>query len=715
MTEDLRSLFYPSSIAVVGASDSGAGAMPIENFRTFQYRGGIYPVNPKYEELGGHKCYASLLDIPESVDCAIIRLPAAACPEILRQCAQKDIHAAVMFAGGFGEIGGEGIALEAEVKQIAKENKISICGPNGMGILNVSAGIPIYMSHALPRKLRTGNVSFLSQSGSVLIGFFGADFGLGYSHIISSGNQTVLNPGDYVQFLAEDENTGVIAMYLESIGDKDKLEEGLRLANKNCKPVLILKAGRSEQGRLATQTHTGALAGSYDAFLALASRYNVVVADDLEQLIINCKLFSEAGYKSLPQGIGVTTVSGGHKVLAQDIGEDIGLKYATLSTKTEQALAKVLPSISHLENPIDVTGVGVGNYDIHYNSMKALAEDADIGVLLLLQDSCPNLSEGLCKRYGEHARAAADISRSYPEKMVIFLNGISNGFSEVIGAQLLDSKVIYLAGMRNSLLALRNYLRWQKKVEAQYEPVKTPRPNQERKRKWQQLFAQYRGQCLPDDLAFSLLADYEMPVAPYALVGSAELLPQKAQELKYPVVLKLLLDGVSHKSELDLIRLDIENERQLLTASAELLSKAGSLPYTMRGFLLQKMVKGDCELLLAIKQEPGFGFTCVCALGGIFVEIFKDSALSLLPVTGEDIDKMLQNLKGYPLLTGARGRARIDTAPLTDTAPKLNMLVEELGEEIKALEMNPLIAAPTGIWAVDALLELQPGAVTPRA
>ena len=711
MTENFRSLFYPRSVAVVGASDSGVGAMPIENFRAFQYQGGVYPVNPKHDELGGHKCYASLLDIPDPVDCAIIRVPAAASPEILRQCAQKKIHAAVMFAGGFGEIGGEGIALEAEIKQIAKENKISLCGPNGLGIINVSADIPLYMSQALPRKLRSGNVGFVSQSGSVLIGFFGADFDLGYSHIISSGNQTVLEPGDYVRFLAEDENTGVIAMYLESVGDKDKLEEGLKLANKNRKPVLILKAGRSEQGQLATQAHTGALAGSYDAFLALASRHNVVAVDDLEQLIIHCKLFSEAGYKSIPHGIGVTTVSGGHKVLAQDIGEDIGLEYAKLSAETEQALAKVLPSISHVENPIDVTGFGVGNYDLHYNCMKALTEDAGIGVLLLLQDSCPNLREGLCKRYGEHARAAADISRQYPEKMVVFLNGISNGFSDIIGAQLLDSKVIYLAGMRNSLLALRNYLHYlrrQKKAEAQYEPPVTPPPDQERKRKWQQLFAQYRGKCLPDDLAFELLADYQFPAAPYALAERTELLPQKALELTYPVALKLLLEGVSHKSELDLVRLNIENERQLLAASEELFAKTGSLPYKMRGFLLQKMVKGDCELLLALKQEPGFGFACVCALGGIFVEIFKDSALSLLPVTGDDIDRMLQSLKGYPLLTGARGRARIDTASLTAAAPKLNMLINELGEDIKALEMNPLIASPAGIWAVDALLELQP-------
>ncbi len=710
--KNLHSLFYPRSIAVVGASDKGGGAMPIANFHTFRYKGGVYPVNPKYGELGGFRCYPSLLDIPDPVDCAIVRVPAESCPDVLRQCARKGIHAAVIIAGGFGETGAEGIALEKEVKAIADEHGIAVCGPNGMGIINVCEGIPIYMSNALPRVLRPGNVGIMLQSGSILIGFFGADFDLGYSHVISSGNQTVLEPGDYVKFLAEDKNTGVIALYMENIGDVRKFEEGLELAGKNRKPVLALKAGRSARGQLATQAHTGTLAGSYDAFEAFARRYNMVVVDDPEQLIMNCKLFSEVGYRKIPSGVGVATVSGGHKVLAQDIGEEIGLSYANFSAETELALSRVLPSISHIENPVDVTGAGVGNYDIQFGVAEAMAQDPGIGVVLMLQDSCPNLGEGLSVRYSLHAKAMAEVARRHPDRLAIFLNGISNGLSPIIGEPLKDSRVVYMAGMRQSLVALRNYLRWTERVEAE-RPIPIPVPAKTdgaRRKRWLDVLGRYAGQCLPDDLAFELLESYGLPVAPWAFSPERSGLSAEAAKLKYPLVLKMIMDGVAHKSELGLVCLNVGDGAQLESVASDLEEKASRLSYAKRGFLLQKMVKGDCELLLALKREPGFGFTCVCALGGIFVEIFRDSALELLPLASSDMDAMLRRLRGYPILNGARGRAVIDTSPLSGAAENLNALVEELGGRLKALEMNPLIASPVEIRAVDALIEVMPEA-----
>jgi acyl-CoA synthetase (NDP forming) len=681
--------------------------MPITNFHTFNYKGNVYPVNPKYDELGGYKCYPSLLDIPEKVDCVIIRLPAASCADVLRQCAGRDIHAAIVIAGGFAEVGSEGAALEAELKKIADDNAICVNGPNGMGIFNVSSSIPLYMSNALPKVFRPGRVGFMAQSGSILIGFFGADFGLGYSHVISSGNQTVLGPGDYLRFLADDENTGVIAMYLESIGDVESFKEGLEMARARKKPVIALKAGRSEKGRLATVAHTGSLAGSYDVFTSFADRHNLVVAKDLEELIINCKLFSEAGYRRIARGIGVSTVSGGHKVLAQDLGEDIGLEFAELNPEVKAALSGVLPSISHIENPVDVTGIGVGNYDIQYGVMKALASGEEIGTVVMMQDSCPNLGDGISTRYGVHAAAAAAVSREHPDKLVIFLNGISNGFSDIIASRLEGGNVIYMAGMRNSLIALRNYLKWTDGIERGFKTVPCVEANAARKKKWMEALDGCRGRTLPDDMAFDLLRDYGLPVAPFEVVHDAEGAAEAAKRLGYPVALKSLLDGVSHKSELDLIRLGIQDEPQLAVAYGELAPKAAVHNLSQRGFLVQKMAPGDNELLVALKYEKGFGYSCVCALGGVFVEIFHDSALTLLPLASGDIEGALRRLKGYPLLRGARGRAVVDTGPIENCAPALNQIAAELGEYVDVLEMNPLIASPSGVWAVDALLEVR--------
>ncbi len=709
-TRDLKPLLVPESIAVVGASEKfGAGSLVIENLRSLGYRGQIIPVNPSYSTVSGLPCYPSLVEVPpeKKIDCVAIVLGYRQVIPVLEQAAERGVRGAWAFASGFAETGQEGVQRQEQLRRLCQEKDILFCGPNCVGYVNLHGRVGTFSAPISPT-LQRGKVGAVAQSGSVILALANSNRGIGFSALISSGNEAVLDTVDYLDYFLEDENTTVIIAFLEGIRRPDAFVQVCERAGELNKPIIAVKVGRSELAQKTAVTHTGALTGSDRVHDALFRKLGVIRVDDLDQLLETAEAFVHCRDR-LPRGdrVGMITVSGGEIGLIGDLAERFSLSFPPLSKTARESLEKRLPPFSPIGNPLDAWGSG-DLRETYPACLEVLAKEQGLDVIAVSQDSPPGMAEKQVGQYADVARAA--VSAASSGKPIVVFSHVSGGLDPTLKGILDRGDIPFLQGTGESLRAIHHlveYGRFQKRRDVKPEASgRSPAHLTE-------MIENLRGErrVLPHGDSTEILTAYGIQVVAEALATDVEQGLEAAEAIGYPVVLKGQSPQIPHKTDAGLVRLNIQNRTELQTAFEEVSSRAHEYDptATFEGVLVQEMVPQQAtEVIVGISKDPFLGPAVILGLGGTLVELLKDTSVRLPPISLADAYSMISELKGKSLLEGFRGRERGDIDSLAYALVQVGQMAVDLRDVLFSLDLNPLMILPGkgGAQVVDLVMEV---------
>lgn len=700
-SERLKSLLSPRSVAVVGASENpGAGLNVIENLISIGYKGKIFPVNPRRSTILGLPCFPNLNSIPDEVEMVAIVLSAEKVLPVLREGAEKGIKAAWAFASGFSESGEEGKKLQEEISHFCREKGIQFCGPNCVGLVNLSDGFAAF-SAPLNKHLKKGSLGVIVQSGSVCLALTNSNRGIGFSKIISTGNEAVLDAAQYMDCLLDDPETQALALFIESFRRPEALESLSQKAKRVRKPIILVKVGRSELAQRATAAHTGALAGSDKVHDAVFRKMGLIRVNDLDELLETSHLFLSLK-ENLPSSekVAMLTVSGGEIGLIADLSEGLGFSYCDLSPESQRKLKEALPPYTAISNPLDAWGSG--DLERTYPpSMEVLASEPEVSMLLVSLDATGDLAPKQTEQYLTIARAAS-LTRKSQKKPIAFFSNISGGFDPQIRKVLEEAGIPFLQGTRESLRAVEKLI-WYSQFLKREEPEI---PLEEEKLRVTKDMLPFKGGFLKERQAKEILDVYGIKSPKEFVVKDIEEALDRASFIGYPVVLKVHSEKVLHKTDSGGVILNIQTPEELKNSFFKI-----SRAFPDEGeFLIAQMLKGEvAEAILGISSDPSFGPVLVFGSGGILVELLKDSSIRLPPVDSREAMEMVQETKLFHLISGYRGKAKGDLQGLCQAIVGLGRLALDFKDKIKALDINPLFIMPEGrgVFAVDALMELR--------
>lgn len=703
-THDLAPLLQPRGIAVVGASErpGSAGRIVLENLLHLDYDGPVYAIHPRHPRVLGFPCYRDLETLPEPVDLVAVLVGAAQVIQTLESAAQIGARAAWVLASGFTEAGPDGEELQARLADLAHDTGLLVCGPNCIGVVNLHDRVATY-SVALSKATEAGNVSAVVQSGAICLGLANAAR-FGFRYLISSGNEAVLDCADYIAYLAGDIHTQVIIAFMEGIRRPAQFEMAVRLAADAGKPVLVVKVGRSTLARRIVQAHTGSLVGSDSVYDSVFRELGVVRLETLDELVEATELFLKC---PLPKGdrVGLLSLSGGQIGLIADLANGLGLQFPPLSTQAQLKLADILPPFSSIANPLDAWGGG-DLESIYPACVDVVTSESTVDLVAVSRDTPPRVADREVEQSVAVAQAAVQ-ARQRSGKPVVLFSNLSRGFHPVVRDVLDPGSVPYLQGTREALRAIQALIDYGRFRRVSAEPcgyTSPPELNQWRRRLTES----------SDPLSFiegrSLLTDYRIRGPAEAVVSSWEEAVAAADQLGYPIAVKLLSRDVQHKTEVGGVRLGLDCAEAVAKAFQEVLDSVRSNRPTARldGVLVQAMVPaGAVEVVLGMWNDPDFGPMVLYGSGGILVELLQDSALRRPPLGRTQALEMINETRGAPLLRGFRRQPPADMNSLIDAVVSFSQLAADLGRNFAALEVNPLMVLPRerGVSAVDFLIE----------
>jgi len=713
---DLAPLMRPKSVAVIGASQrppaAGSAREPrgnrvIRNLRNFGYSGRILAVNPKYSEVMDCPCYPDLASIPEPPDCVVLAVPNRHVPDLLESAAQSGVRAGVVFAAGFAEIGVEGKQRQARLEALSKERDFLICGPNCYGVLNVFGKAPLFAS-PIPQGFLAGPVGLVSQSGGLSTTIANAlmlNRHVGLSHIVSCGNQAGVTVEEYFNYFIDDENTHIVAAFVEGFKQPAKLIAVARKALEHNKPLIILKGGRSEVSQRAAATHSGSLAGAAEVIDTVFRQTGIIQVRTLNELIDTVSLFSCETFVKRHNGgrrIGVLSGSGGECTLVSDAAMNVGLEVPELSDEVKARLPEGLPDFGNLNNPLDGTGAMYDDDRIFPRLLGALIEDKNIDIVTVnLEANDPRPKE--LKSGNRFSRAIADVAAGAHKPITIFSSVVGGPVDPEILLPLRTAGVPLMEGAECAMTALRNladYHQFRKFMEV---------PGQKESASFS-THPKLPSGILPTEAAFRLLESFGIPVVPTQLTQSAEEAAAVAERIGFPVALKIESAQLSHKSDVGGVALGLTTSAEVRDAFRRLRERVtAKLPTAeIAGAVVQRMAPEGVEMIIGIKRDPLFGPVVVCGFGGVLVELLKDVAIGIPPLSRQQAYGLLAGLRGRPLLTGLRGKPSADMDALCDTIVWVSQLAVSLGDQLLALDINPLIvhADKGGVVAVDAFVQI---------
>ncbi len=699
---DLRRFFAPRSVAYIGATEDLAkfGGRCVRELIDFGYAGAIYPVNPKRQEIFGLQCYAALGDLPAVPDHVGIVLPATAIPEALEQCGRAGVPFATVFSAGFAETGThEGRALQAQIAATARQWGERIMGPNCNGRVNFVDRVAMSSTAVIrgPRR-PAGDVAVASHSGGagqVNVMWRAQQAGIEISYQVSCGNDADLDLLDYMAFMLEDERTRVVLALAETISNGAKLRALAARAAALDKAIVMVKVGRSAAGSRAAAAHTGAVTGADDVCSAALEQFGIVRVDDCHELYEAAMLLRRR-QRIRGRRAAATSISGGNLVMVTDLGAGLGVEWPPYAAATQQTLGALLPGFSQAANPTDLTAAAVGRADVFTQVCRVLHDDPNIDVVLPVLTFAPAAD---IRSLAAFAAAAAkpvallwtgkclDDQTLSPERLV------SEGHAVFRDAQ---------PAMKALWAAMRHHEARQKRAAA----ARLRRPDGIDVAAARGMLATAVGP-LDEQASKQLLALYGLPVTQERLARDTREAVRIAREMVAPVALKILSPDILHKTEAGAIRLGVQGADAVAGAFGEVMAAARDWRPNARieGVLVQEMVSGGEEVLLGIATDPVFGAVVTVGLGGIYVEVMKDVALRLAPVTHEDAHAMLASLRCFSLLNGARGRAIADLDALADCIVRVSWLAADMHGLLAELDINPLRVLPRGqgVRVVDAL------------
>lgn len=683
---DLTPLLSPRSIAVVGATDrpdSYAGNV-LRNLERAGFGGPVWGVNPKRDQVLGRTCVPSLGELPEPVDAVVVAIPAAGVPATVREASAGGCGGAIVLSAGFGEIE-EGRALEAELRAVALEGDLPICGPNGNGIISVPTNAGMWGDSVQP--LEPGGVAMISQSGNVAVNALGSRRAIRWHTLVSTGNQVVCEASDWLQAISELDGVGSVAMFLESDGDGVKLAEALASCAERGIGVAVLKVGESAVGAWAASAHTGALAGDYRVFRALVEEAGGAWASDPHELLELARSLAEP--RARPRrdgGLAVLTCSGGDSGIAADLAERAELALPALGEPAREALAELLPDAATIGNPLDYTSLIWGDEELLERIIQIVGGDPAIDQLLLLFDH-------------PHALAAEG-----EESWMAVQRGIVNGAASAASAPMVastlpdlihesairelgDRGVPGIAGLATAI-ACAAALRRRPGDPVRLREIAAAAAGREATNG-----ASWRSEAEVK----RLLREAGVPVPDGRVVADADDAVRVGHELGLPVALKLSSAAVQHKSDLGALELGLADEPALRQAHDRLLALEVAAEAEV---LIEQMVEPGLELIVAARADAVVP-ALVIGLGGIWAEALDDVSIVPLPASPERVERAISGLWAAPLLTGGRGRTGLDVAALATLAARVGDLL--LSEGLDLIELNPVVVHTRGCVALDAL------------
>jgi acetyltransferase len=692
MRRNLDGLLFPRSVAVIGATPVAGKIGNVVFTNVANFPGEVYAVNPKYQEIAGKPCFPSVLDLPKPVDLAVVVIPAEGVSQVLRECGKKGIKNAAVITAGFKECGPEGAKRERELVQIAEEFGLNVLGPNVLGLISTRVGLNATFA---PKGALPGSIAFMSQSGAFCTSVLDWAWKekLGFSHFVSLGNKAVLDESDFLAAFAEDPETKVIVAYLEGIKDGPRFMELARRISQE-KPIVILKAGRAEAGARAVSSHTGTMAGSDHAYDAAFRQCGVIRARTVEELFDYAYILSR---QPLPKGkrIGIVTNAGGAGVMAADAAEWEGLAVARLSESTLQALAGRLPPEAAIYNPVDI--IGHATAEQYRAALELVLADPGVDLGVALSAPHPIL------RYADLARVVAEAKERFGKPIAVsFMAGELGEEAEEILRQAGIPSFFDPARAVRALSALVKYaeIRARSRTPPPRFPVDLPKARKILKS------AEEKGRVRLGLEAMELLSAYGIPVAKGGVAKTAEEARKIAEEIGKPVAIKILSPEITHKTEVGGVRLSVPPQEADRVAWELLNAFRKTFPgIPMDGVYVQEMLPPGREVILGMVRDPTFGPLLMFGLGGIYVEVLRDVAFGVAPLSREEAEEMVRLIRGAKILLGVRGQPPVDLAGLVDLILRLSQMSVE-NPEILELDLNPVMCYPERVVAVDVRMTI---------
>ncbi len=695
MKKSLDSIFRPKSVAVIGASSvkGKIGRETIHNMLLAEFNGKIFPVNPKASVIHSIKAYSTILDVPDAVDLAIVIVNKKYVKDVVTQCGEKGVKGLVVISAGFSEVGIEGKKRELELLSVVNEYGMRMIGPNCFGIVNTDPKISL---NATFGKIfpRPGRIGFITQSGAMgeAIMNHANELGIGFSLVASIGNKADISSNDILEYLKDDPKTDIILMYLENFGNPLNFTKIAREVSRT-KPIVVVKSGRTTLGAKAASSHTGALAGLDVGVDALFEQTGVMRVDSVQELFDVAATLSK---QPIPKGnrVVIVTNAGGPGILATDALISNGMEMPELSPATVKKLKTFISAEASFSNPMDmVAGAGGKEFKLTLDAVKNDKRyDAIVPIFV------PPVTV-------DQLEVAKNIHESLADTKKTVLACFMGAGEKPVGVEYLKEKnipvFIYPESLAKTLATLSKHRQWLKKPRGKYRNFKVDSD------KVQSIInTAYKNKetSIIGDNAIEILKAYGIPAAGYKYANSGKEAVKAANEIGYPVVMKVNTPKMLHKTELGGVMVDLRTPQEVLKAGNELEARVGKLKKGEKfSVILQQMISGSIESVIGMTIDPSFGPLIMFGLGGIYVEVMKDVSFRINPLTDAEAREMIQSIKSYPLLTGFRGTQPVDLKILEETLLRVSQLVKDF-DCFTEIDINPFIASPdkTMCKAVDA-------------
>ena len=697
MPSSISPFFNAKGVAILGASTNPKKLSYgiLENLLTYGYQGGVYPVNPNAESILGRKAYASISDVPDPVDLAVVVLPVTIIMETMREIGERGIKTVVIITGGFKELGPEGAETEKSVKKMAETYGMRVIGPNCVGTIDVRTGLNSTFIKGVPP---AGPIAFISQSGAICGGVidFIINSKIGFSHFASLGNEMDVTETDMLEFFAEDENAKVIAMYVEGIQDGPRFMQVAREVSRK-KPIVFLKAGKNDAGAKAVSSHTGSLAGSYAAYQSALKQSGVIEVSTINELF---NLAWALGSQPLPKGnrVAITTNAGGAAALAADSLDFNGFELAKISTEIQARLREKLNPSAQVSNPVDMLG-SVSPEDYLW-SLGNLDQDEGVDVLLPIL-----VPQALVDTAGV-AKAWVEIGNQTKKTLLSCLMGER---STKEAGQILNLNNVPVYTFPDQVGPVLKGMWEYKQVLAEKSFEEVSYKLAEKAKIDEAKLAIGDRKTIGEYESRLLLNAYDIPNIQGGLAKTADQALQIAEEIEFPVVLKIVAEGLIHKSDAGGIILNLRNSDELRVAYDKLIERINTKEPSAEiiGAMVEKMAKKGVDVIVGMRRDATFGPLMMFGMGGTMVELVKDIQFRVAPLSKDDIQSMVSETVAGKLLNGYRGAPIADFDSLYSVIAQLSHLAL-VHPEIQEIEINPLIVYPKGegVVAIDSRMIL---------
>lgn len=688
----LEKFFCPDSVAIIGAAreEGKVGRTILDNIVNFGYKGKVFPVNPKADEINGIKCYKSILEVPQDVDLAVIVIPGKYISSAIEECGKKNVKSAIVISAGFKETGPEGAKLEEDLVKVAKKYRIRILGPNCLGMANYACKLNATFALENPTD---GEIAFMSQSGALITAImdWATTQEIPMSKYVSLGNKSDIAEKDLFEFWANDPSCKVISAYIEGITDgRQFIDMASKVTRK--KPIVVIKSGNTDAGAKAVSSHTGTLAGSTKAYDCALKQSGIIRARTIRNLFDYATAFA---YQPLPKGrnVAIITNAGGPGIMATDACEESQINLAKLDEKTVLKLREFLPAAANFHNPIDVIGDALA--DRYKKTLELVIEDKNVDAIIVL------LTPQAMTQIVETAQAIVDVIKNAKRKIPVIAcfmggKGVKPGIDYLIHHKVPCYDIP--EGAVGTLKVMISQSEWLAKKEEKIKKFDVD------KKTVKDIFDSARKEKryeLGENESRNILEAYNIRVPRAITAKTVKEAQEFTKKVGYPVVLKIDSPDILHKTDVGGIKVGIKNDSELEIGFNDIINsvKSKKPDANIRGISVQEMIMDKQETIIGINKDPQFGPMIMFGLGGIYVEILKDVSFRIAPITESDAREMIEEIKTIKLLKGARGAKPSDINSIVEILLKISQLVTDF-PEIMEMDINPLFVKAEGSGSI---------------